>query len=848
MLSLSRHIERSVRVLIALSFLLVSCSSAIETTNVVITFAAPKDERVLYEPMMAEFHKQHPGIVVQFVALDEGINPLASLGDVILLGNLSLNPQNQFLNLQSWLDNDEAFDANDFWPGALDACQDRQGNPLGIPLWLTVYGVFYQKVAFDALQLVYPAAGWTWNDFRQTVAALAKSENGKVIYGFVDDSRSPLLLPYLDRLLLEQSGEIVPETLVGELDWYVKLAQENKLYPVQERGTADWRERYSEWVALFENGQAAMWVGPYGESTAASNGFAPFPGDDQTRHSTPVYADCAAISAGTRYPQEAWNWLEFLSHHPPINGSGVGVLPVRQSIAIASGFWQELTPDIQQMLRFSLSNGWYHPENPDELDTVMAALSSAIAQNTSLFALLSESLSSIKRSPQPTLPVATVVVQTPEPTVSVERTTLRYFASGARHKVDLDRHMTALIIEYEHNHPDVKILYEFAFPNFEGNSWEVMSKTYDCFSWGTPDWGIIPTDSLLNLTPLIEAEDAAFIQDYPKFMLDVFRSDTGLYGLPAEGDVEVMAYNADLLAKRGIEIPLAGWTFDDFINRASLASSKSESDPSYGFLSLEYDLLFAGRGLHWPELTDSSVAEFDTPGAANILKWLQALETSGVILPTAFIPPDFEMRKQAIQSGQVAFWTTSISAAGLGYFSDQPPTFQIGILPLPTSSNGEALIFPQVTHGHYISSQSEQIPACWDWIKLLSQQTELFGGLPARKSVAFSPAWEAKVGSDSLEIYQTSLAKSEGRTLPKSYAPIEIPFYSWRADVLQRISQGEDIQQVLAQTQAEVDAYTSCLANSDLSGIDAGELFQFYVLPCLNNVRPDLARGLGFGL
>ncbi len=839
-----QHTVLWIRIFFILSFLLASCSNVQDANNIVITFAAPKRHQSVYESLIAEFHKQHPEIAVQFVLLDGNSDSPGNMGDTVRVGSLPKNPQSQFLNIQPLIDGDSSFDTGDFWPRAMEGCRGQQGNQLGIPITLTVQVIYYQKAAFDKQRVAYPQPAWTWDDFRQTINALADPGGENPFYGFVDDPRGLLLSPLVDHILTAESGEVNPETISNKLDWYLNLTSENKLYAVNQ---------YDERRDLLTNAQAGMWIDSFGSGDAGSNHFAPFPVSDQIEVTNPVHADCAAISAGSQHPQAAWEWLKFLSKQSSEIDLSMGTIPARQSVTYASNVWRTLSSETQQLLRYSLDHAWYRAEHPEELILVMDAFSNAISKQTSLSQALKENLASSTPVPQPTLPESTVVVRESKPTESADQIEIRYFASGARSTVDLRQRMSALITKYEQEHPEVKITYEFALPRSGDSFWKSMADSYDCFSWGTPSWGIIPTDLLLDLRPLVEIEDPDFIQDYPELMLDIFQTETGLYGLPAEGDAKIVAFNSDLISKQGIEIPSEEWTYHDFIRTATLASSGSESDPSHGLLSLEYALLLAGRGVQWPERTDTNQVLIDTPDAANFLAWLSELERSGVILHTPLFPPDMQARQarqQAVQSGQIVFWTSHLSTAGLEYFSNQSPPFRVEMLPLPSDSNGEPLDITQltVTKGHYISSQTEHTSTCWDWIKFLSQQPELFGGLPARESVLLSSALEAKIGVENLKIYQSLLSESKEGIVSRANNPIETPLLSWRMDVLQRILDGEDIQQVLDQTQSEVDAYMSCLSKSDLSALDPDEIYNSHVLPCLNEVRPDLARGLGFGL
>ena len=57
---------------------------------------------------------------------------------------------------------------------------------MGLPMGVYGIGIYYDPNAFGAAGLAYPAPGWTWDDFRKDVAALAGKTGGQARYGFVD--------------------------------------------------------------------------------------------------------------------------------------------------------------------------------------------------------------------------------------------------------------------------------------------------------------------------------------------------------------------------------------------------------------------------------------------------------------------------------------------------------------------------------------------------------------------------------------------------------------------------------------------------------------------------------------
>lgn len=68
--------------------------------------------------------------------------------------------------------NSQLLDLDGFYPAALDAFRNAEGQVICLPQNISSQVVYYNKERFDAAGLPYPQAGWTWEEFRQTALAL----------------------------------------------------------------------------------------------------------------------------------------------------------------------------------------------------------------------------------------------------------------------------------------------------------------------------------------------------------------------------------------------------------------------------------------------------------------------------------------------------------------------------------------------------------------------------------------------------------------------------------------------------------------------------------------------------
>lgn len=157
----------------------------------VVTFMVHGDphEQDAFEAVIADFHATSPKldgspIRVEMIGLPSISDYLTRLTidfaagappDVFLLNYRRLA---QFYNrdavepLGPWIADSDQIHEDEFFPVAMDAFRNSQGTVVCIPQNISSQVVYYNQDMFDAAGLPYPAADWTWDDFRQTAIAL----------------------------------------------------------------------------------------------------------------------------------------------------------------------------------------------------------------------------------------------------------------------------------------------------------------------------------------------------------------------------------------------------------------------------------------------------------------------------------------------------------------------------------------------------------------------------------------------------------------------------------------------------------------------------------------------------
>ena len=838
--------------------------------EVVISFAANEYQRSLYEPLIEEFNQQNPGIIVQFVPLPQ-LEPgelleeadwyrmLASAADTTLtygVWSVGSGVSAYFSDLVPLIDQDPAFATEDFWPGALDACGDQEGHILGVPLLVNISGIFFDEEAFDAAGLARPAPGWTWEDFRESATVLAQKNGDGIRYGYVERSYlfTSIMAPIVGAYLDHTGGEVDAQVLQSELEWYLDLVEQHAINPM--RGVEEQDQQQQLWQDFFKgDNPPAMWPGylaefipgatvsmdsedPFAGMAIDEYGFAPFPvnGDGSGGGASLASLTCGAISAGSQHPQAAWEWLSFLSQQWLLRDRSAWEItqaPSRPSVADRVGFWNNLPENVVPGVRFALNHAWFGSLYPGTFEAIDAALTEAVRGEN--FATVYENLPAESPSiPEPTADNAEIVVATPPAPPPTGVTVINYYYDGLNSPYGGD--IKSLTEDFNQSHPDLFVKVSGFDNPSENQDWlAYLAKKYDCFSWYSAS-GNQSTDSLLSLNSLFESEGPNFTQDYPPILLDEYRVDGNLVGLPTSSQPQIMAYNADLLAKRGLTAPPNGWTFDDFIQMATAASSTADGETSYGFVTNAWDpFLLEGQGIPLSDPSPDST-QIDTPEMLSGLTWIEELVKSGVVLVQG--RDNWQEVNQAVASGQVAFWKTMVDTPVEYLNPGDEPGYSIKFAPLPAIRDQNSVIYAAITRANYISAQTSNPQACWTWIKFLSEQPGAYPGVPARLSVASSPAWTAQVGEQNADVYRFAFSHLTPTSELSGSISILQPLTIWMNRALTAVLNGEAPEQALSAAQAKADTYLACVQPVETAGMNDEDLRK-EILNCLQQSDPN---------
>jgi ABC-type glycerol-3-phosphate transport system substrate-binding protein len=352
----------------------------------------------------------------------------------------------------------------------------------------------------------------------------------------------------------------------------------------------------------------------------------------------------------------------------------------------------------------------------------------------------------------------------------------------------------------------------------------------DCFAWESGASSTL-ANHVLDLQPLIDADPSFDRNDYPAALLELFRYEGTLQGLPDQVGLPVLHYNRDRFDAAGLTYPSASWTPSDFLNAAQQLTGGEDETRRYGFVSAgwmpEAIMFFLDRFGAQPTRSDGTRVQpnFSDPQTlAAIRFFLDLLRYSS---PHEQIE-DYNQSTSApdwaafARTGRAAMWFNNSRYGG-----DAPQYFfAYAVAPRPF---GDSAVTPRdfdVITGWFISAQTPYPAACWQWLRYLSAEHSRIsevGRFPARISQAESAAFLEGATPGMAEVYAAYAAifdssapgsvasRYEGRISADSD---QIDGY-WFYQAIDRALQGADLERELADAQFLTQQYIACHSSGE---------------------------------
>ncbi|MCG8350137.1 MAG: extracellular solute-binding protein, partial [Chloroflexales bacterium] len=357
----------------------------------------------------------------------------------------------------------------------------------------------------------------------------------------------------------------------------------------------------------------------------------------------------------------------------------------------------------------------------------------------------------------------------------------------------------------------------------------------DCFAWGSGALSTLAND-VLDLQPLIDADPSFDLGDYPAALLELFRYEGVLQGLPDQVSLPVLHYNRNRFDAVGLTYPSASWTPNDFLNAAQQLTGGEEETRRYGFVSAGWmpsDMMFfLDRFGAQPTQSDGTHVQpnFSDPQTLAAIRFFLDLlrnnsphqQIEHYKRDHAMIAPDWA---EFARTGRAAMWFDNTEYTRYGGDASQY-TFTHAVAPPPF---GGSAVTPRDFHvvtGWFISAQTPYPEACWRWLRYLSAENSRIlevGRFPARISQAESAAFLEDATPGMAAVYAayaaildssapgSAASRYEGRISPHSDRMDGYWFYQ----AIDRALQGADLERELADAQFLTQQYVACYGSGE---------------------------------
>lgn len=305
-----------------------------------------------FRGLIEEFQEEHDHITVELVSFRSAYSHLDDY-DVYFTAHYQLSnflENDQIAELNSFIQRDDDFDLNDFYPNLVRALS-VEGQRYGIPIGADALGMYYNTTLFDATGTPYPEVGWTWQDFLARATQISSPDQGIFGYAYHHMGNLGMFEPmvwvyqhggrWFDDLDAPTRMVVNDPLTVEALEWYADLIYEHEVAPPPGNRSMPYPDRG------IENDRYAMWMDWFGSEREEHWAVAPLPRDQNGTSFGVVLG--LFISSDTLSPDACWTWVEFLSEQ-----TAGGLIPARRSLAESAEFEQAVGEDVAAAARASV--------------------------------------------------------------------------------------------------------------------------------------------------------------------------------------------------------------------------------------------------------------------------------------------------------------------------------------------------------------------------------------------------------------------------------------------------------------------------------------------------------------
>ncbi len=764
-----------------------------------------------------------------------------SSADILVVSNSVLTPEatrgGYVLDLMPLTSSDVDFDSSAFHQTMLSAFQWDNGQ-WALPISASFVVVSYIPEAFDNAGIAYPTESWTLDDLENAARTLTqKNADGTIaLPGMIVQGNNASLPPLF--MSLTGSGFATDATFPGSPDF-----SNPQLAADLDNWFAFVAEGLMEVPDDVNNNQIPLIIG----NPQFGGGGGGFGGGNQD---APVRATALlpgggaglsvngyAISRGTLYPQESYDFLKFLVNHPNAVTANLSTTPAVIGLE-AGGFGgpgggpggpggggfvpEALQPLLDTAIERGISDTRFSTGITAALNLMTdGALDARAAldeiQNTFLTRLAVADTHAATR--------ISVVAPTIAPVLAPGEVALDFAilggggpGGGGGGGFGAIQQWQGIADQFVADDAEVGII---NFDTENANDLATVTENYDCFYSST---NLIPDadlSQLLSFDPLVSVDPAFDPDDFIAGVFTQVSANNQMYAYPLQISPLVLRFNADIFTQAGVPLPQSSWTVSEL--QDALGQLKFVLTDDQFPLELNASgqtallmLIAAYGGIPFDTRTSPPTVSFTDPATEAALQQILDLLANGELtFSGGGFGPGGGQADDTVPLYSNVINAFSFGGGGPGGGGNNQSENSDGIVPFPRGNQYNAVAFNLGTA--YISVNAENPEACYRFISTVSQSTELFDSMPARYSQIDNPDLAQAQGDDTVAFYRDLANLIDQPTtlvFPNNINAGNFGMTNWLFDVFDRYVAGEvvDLNADLADAEQATRAYIDCVA------------------------------------
>ena len=470
-----------------------------------------------------------------------------------------------------------------------------------------------------------------------------------------------------------------------------------------------------------------------------------------------------AVSAGTPYPELAYELAKFFTRSPEVINRIFGDSPARRSMVgveaedgnmiIRSPLPEEVKPLMQQALETGLPtserlfndyvNNALNALSNEEGSDIQVALQEAEAQ------AISDLETATATGETSVVSVATPI---PTPVLSGSEVALTFRVNANISPLPNRERWEQLVADFTASDPQVRHI-ELSTGFGQNSEDEALDCSYSMFNTiSTMD---LSNPTLLNLDPFLDADPNFDESDLVPHVLEQLTRENRVWGMPLTIEPEILWYNPNAFSEANAIEPQTGWTVDQFADALQVLHTDPDDpapfQPYYTGNTYLLMLMAAYGAVPYDHRTTPPTLNLTDPLTVETMRQVLDLAKNGYI--------DYMELSRNGGGGFGGSMEIPLIGDALSLQSwrlqnransDAPGNYLLTTFPVGTQFTPLAY---QVGAG-YIEADTLQPEGCYRWLSFISQHPELFDSMPARLSQLNAPEIAAQ-GGDVVEVFQS---------------------------------------------------------------------------------------------